>query len=169
MPHSAIAVFTGNSIEDILAAGGSASWVLNEKHASRQQYLVCVRNARDAKFADPEPHGAAFLVGAIKGLRHVGHDRKGLKRWTIEIARYAPLVQEDIWREWRNPVKYTTLEDLGISPAKLKDKWKPMPQPSKAARFADDSIRPLSFEEAKAGLSLKYEVPIEAIRIIIER
>ncbi len=33
------------------------------------------------------------------------------------------------WGEWRNPVKYTTLEELGIDLDKLK--FKPMPAPTK--------------------------------------
>src|SRR6266545_5200750 len=92
MAHSALAVFTGNSLDEILAIGGSKSWVLNEKHAKRQSYLVCARNAQAAGFAGHEPHRAAFLVGVIKGLRHDGFDAKGLKRWTVEISESAPLL-----------------------------------------------------------------------------
>src|SRR5438105_2252332 len=104
MAHSALAVFTGNSLDEILAIGGSKSWVLNEKHAKRQSYLVCARNAQAAGFAGHEPHRAAFLVGVIKGLRHDGFDAKGLKRWTVEISEYAPLLHEGAWGDWRNPV-----------------------------------------------------------------
>jgi hypothetical protein len=163
--HSALAVLTGNSLDEILAVGGSASWVLNEKHAKRQRYLVCVRNAPSVDFADHEPHGAAFLVGIIKDLRHVGHDAKGLKRWTIEISEYATILKTDTWGEWRNPVKYTSLEELGINPKSLK--FRPMPKPTKPVS-ALPSVRPLSIAEAKQGLSAQFGVPIEAIEIVIK-
>jgi hypothetical protein len=164
MPHPALAVFTGNSLDEILAVGGSASWVLNEKHAKRQHYLVCIRNAQSAGFSNHEAHGAAFLVGIIKGLKHVGHDAKGLKRWTIEISEYAEILREKAWGEWRNPVKYTTLEELGIDPKSLK--FQPMPIPTKTA-VAPPTVRPLSIAEAKQGLALQFGVLAEAIDIVI--
>ena len=166
MPHPALAVFTGNSLDEILAVGGSASWVLNEKHAKRQHYLVCIRNAQSVDFSNHEPHGAAFLVGIIKDLRHVGHDAKGLKRWTIEISEYATILKEGAWGEWRNPVKYTTLEELSIDPKGLK--FQAMPAPTKAGAAPSSlTVRPLSIAEAKQGLALQLGVPIEAIDIVI--
>ena len=53
MPHSAIAVFTANSRDEILEVGGSASWVVAEKQARRREYLVCIRNAREVDFPRP--------------------------------------------------------------------------------------------------------------------
>ena len=129
MPHSAIAVFTANSRDEILEVGGSASWVVAEKQARRREFLVCIRNARDVDFHDHEPHGTAFLVGRISGLKPYGYDKKGMQRWIIEISEYALVDYPEAWGEWRNPVKYTTLEELGIDPKKLK--FKPMPTPTK--------------------------------------
>src|SRR6266478_5226214 len=77
MPHSAIAVFTANSRDEILAVGGSAAWVVAEKQARRREFLVCIRNARDVDFPDHEPHGTAFLVGRISGLKPYGTDKRG--------------------------------------------------------------------------------------------
>ena len=166
MSHPALAVFTGNSVDEILAVGGSKSWVLNEKHAKRQRFLVCVRNAQAVDFSNHEPHGAAFLVGLIKDLRHDGYDAKGLKRWTVEISEYATVLYEKVWGEWRNPVKYTTLEDLGIEPKDLK--FQPMPAPTKAGTAAvPPTVRPLSIAEAKQGLALQFGVPTDAIDIVI--
>ena len=89
MPHSAIAVFTANSRDEIVAVGGSASWVVSEKQARRREFLVCVRNAREVDFPDHEPHGTAFLVGRIKALKPHGYDKKGMQRWFIELNEYA--------------------------------------------------------------------------------
>lgn len=170
MPHSAIAVFTANSRAEILAVGGSASWVVAEKQARRQEYLVCIRNARAVDFHDHEPHGTAFLVGRISGLKPYGFDKKGMQRWIIEISQYAVVDYPEKWGEWRNPVKYTSLEDLGINPEDLK--FKPMPAPSKILTPPSSPERPrvgaLSIAEAKAGLALQLGVPPEAIEILIK-
>ena len=37
-----------------------------------------------------------------------------MQRWIIEISEYAVVDYPETWGEWRNPVKYTTLEELGI-------------------------------------------------------
>lgn len=170
MPHSAIAVFTANSRDEIMAVGGSASWVVSEKQARRRKFLVCVRNARDVDFPDHEPHGTAFLVGRIKGLQPHGYDKKGMQRWLIEISDYTLIDHPEAWGEWRNPVKYTTLEELGIDLKKLK--FKPMPPPTKILTPppapAATGPRGLTIAEAKAGLALQFGVPEEAIEILIK-
>jgi hypothetical protein len=170
LPHSAIAVFTANSRDEIMAIGGSASWVVSEKQARRREFLVCIRNARDVDFHDHEPHGTAFLVGRIKGLTPYGYDKKGMQRWLIEIGEYALTDHPEAWGEWRNPVKYTTLEELGIELKKLK--FKPMPTPTKVLPPPPAAPvlpkRGLTIAEAKAGLALQFGVAEEAIEILIK-
>jgi hypothetical protein len=170
VPHSAIAVFTANSRAEILEVGGSASWVVAEKQARRREFLVCIRNARAVDFPDHEPHGTAFLIGRISDLKAYGYDKKGMQRWIIEISEYALVDFPEKWGEWRNPVKYTTLEELGIDPKKLK--FKPMPAPTKVLTQPASPERPktgaLTIAEAKAGLALQFGVPPEAIDILIK-
>ena len=167
MPHSAIAVFTAESRKEILAVGGSVSWVVAEKQARRREFLVCIRNAREVDFPDHEPHGTAFLVGRIKDLQSHGIDRKGMPRWIIEISEYADADYPEKWGEWRNPVKYTTLEELGIDLKKLT--FKPMPKPTKTPPPPPDPPKKgLSIAEAKAGLALQFGVPQDAIEILIK-
>ena len=170
MPYSAIAVFTANSRDEILEVGGSASWVVAEKQARRREFLVCIRNARDVDFHDHEPHGTAFLIGRISGLKPYGYDKKGMQRWVIEISEYAVIDYPEKWGEWRNPVKYTTLEELGIDPKKLK--FKPMPAPTKVLEppAAPERAKTgaLTIAEAKVGLALQFGVPPEAIEIHIK-
>jgi len=170
LPHSAIAVFTANSRDEIVAVGGSASWVVSEKQARRREFLVCVRNARDVDFPDYELHGTAFLVGRIKGLKPHGYDKKGMQRWLIEINEYATIDLPEAWGNWRNPVKYTTLEELGIDLKKLK--FKAMPTPTKVLTPppapAPSKSRGLTIAEAKAGLALQFGVAEEAIEILIK-
>src|SRR5216684_8204936 len=167
MPHSAIAVFTANSRDEILAIGGSSAWVVAEKQARRREFLVCVRNARDVDFPDHEPHGTAFLVGRISGLRPNGIDKKGMQRFIIDISEYAVVDYPEKWGEWRNPVKYTTLEELGIDLRKLT--FKPMPKPTKTPPPPPDPPKKgLTIAEAKAGLALQFGVPQDAIEILIK-
>jgi hypothetical protein len=170
VPHSTIAVFTANSRDEILAVGGSAAWVVAEKQARRREFLVCIRNARDVDFPDHEPHGTAFLVGRIKGLKSHGIDRKGMPRWIIELSEYADVDYPEKWGEWRNPVKYTTLEELGIDLKQLK--FKPMPVATKVLTppAPPERSKPggLTIAEAKAGLALQFGVPPEAIEIVIK-
>jgi hypothetical protein len=170
VPHSAIAVFTANSRDEILAVGGSAAWVVAEKQARRRQFLVCIRNARDVDFHDHEPHGTAFLVGRISELKPHGIDKKGMQRFIIEMSEYAVIDHPEAWGEWRNPVKYTTLEELGIDPKKLK--FKPMPERTKVLPPPPSPERSktgaLTIAEAKAGLALQFGVPPESIEILIK-
>jgi hypothetical protein len=169
VPHSAIAVFTADSRDEILELRGSASWVVAEKQARRRQFLVCIRNARDVDFSDHEPHGTAFLVGRISGLEPYGHDKKGMQRWIIKFNEHAFVDCPEAWGEWRNPVKYTTLEELGIDLTKLK--FIPTPPATRVLAPAPPPHLPksgaLTIAEAKAGLALQFGVPPEAIDILI--
>ena len=79
MSHSAIAVFTGSSRDDILRIGGSASWVVAEKQAKRREFLVCIQNAREVDFHNHEPHGTAFLVGRISDLTPMAMTRRACR------------------------------------------------------------------------------------------
>jgi hypothetical protein len=168
--HSAIAVFTADSQDEILAVGGSGAWVVAQKQARRREFLVCIRNAREVDFHDHEPHGTAFLAGRIKGLKPYGVDKKGMQRFIIELSEYVMIDHPDAWGNWRNPVKYTTLEELGIDPEKLK--FKPMPPPTKIltppAPPERSKAGALTIAEAKAGLALQFGVPAEAIEILIK-
>ncbi len=82
---------------------------------------------------------------------------------------YAVVDYPEAWGEWRNPVKYTTLEELGINPSKLN--FKPMPETTKELPPPPPPDRSktgaLTIAEAKAGLALQFGVPPEAIDILI--
>jgi len=128
------------------------------KAGPRREFLVCIRNARDVDFHDHEPHGTAFLVGRISGLTPHGVDKKGMQRWVIKISEHAEVNHPEAWGEWRNPVKYTTLEELGIDPKKLN--FEPMPTPTKVLTplLQPDRSKSgaLTIAEAKAGLALQF-------------
>lgn len=84
-------------------------------------FAVCTRNAnnRDAwaeRENGPEPHRSAFLVGRIS---NVIPSPESEGRYLIHFSEYAPVNTPDPWQGDRNPVKYTTLEALGIDPSVL--------------------------------------------------
>jgi hypothetical protein len=163
LPHAAIAVFTGKPLQTLLAHGGSGPWVGAEERVKQQEYLVCVRKSKPGA----EDHGAAFLVGKISGVRQHGFDRRGQLRWFFEISEFAIPSHRGQW-PWRNPVRYTTLEELEIELKKLK--FKPAPPATLTPPMAESgsSVKPLTIAEAKAGLAAKFGVSPDAIDIHIK-
>jgi hypothetical protein len=76
------------------------------------------------------------------------------------------------WKGDRNPVKYATLEELGIDPSKLK--WEAMPEVSdkteerlEVVNGKSNSVRALTMSDAKKGLALTFGVAPEAVEITI--
>jgi hypothetical protein len=179
MSDECIAVFTVESPHRILQQGGSRAWALASSRARKCRYLVCVQNlyhpGRD--FSDAfEPHGAVFLVGKISD---VIPDLLSNDRWQICISEYALHTVMNAWKGWRNPVRYTTLREMGIDLEALTFRSVSDGQrdlsittdqlaPTVAPRKQDDGpIAPLSIAQAKAGLAAYYGVSQEAIEIVI--
>lgn len=166
----AIAVFTARSPKRILEEGGSQAWVLNPARAKLATWLVVTQNRHnpDHEFSDAtEPHGAAFMVGKISGISRSGD---GPNRWLIEIDEYAEVAVPDAWQHWRNPVRYTTLEEMGIDPRKLQFKPVPRAKEEKAGASAPAAAHApagLTIAEAKKALAATYGVKPEAIEITI--
>jgi hypothetical protein len=166
---SAIAVFSGKSKEHIFRDGGTQSWRLVQANAAKQQFVVICRSG--VGWAEgPEERGSAFLIGRIAGVQPSKEDPG---RFLIRISEYADVSVPSVWKGWRNPVKYTTLEELGISPNSLT--FKPMPQPAQTEsegvlrdeRPSTRTSLSLSISEAKAALSRHYQVSVDAIEITI--
>ena len=172
MSNQTVVVFTGKSIETILRDGGTSSWRLDRNHAMQCAFAVCTRNAKIDWVEGQEPHGSAFLIGKVGGVVPTPEDER--PRYLIQFSQYALVNIHELWKGDRNPVKYGTLEQLGIDPSSLE--WKPMPaktQPQRDAtqeaghRLEDTGVRPLSMNAAKRGLALKFGVRTEAIEITI--
>ena len=152
----------------MLEKGGSGYWFINEVRARECEYLVCTRNARRKRTGRlPEPHYAAFLVGRIAELV-LSPDYQ--ERWFVRIDRYAPVNLPGVWKRWRNPVRYTTLEELGIDPAGLAFRNLPSAEDEGGGEVGlsgPGGVRRLSIAEAKRGLAASFGVPVEAIEITI--
>lgn len=165
---NAIVVFTAKSIEHMLQDGGTQSWVLDKSNAKHSEYVVCCRSGLD-EVEGPEPKGSAFLIGRVSD---VVPSTESPGRWLIRMSEFARVNLPDVWRGWRNPVKYIDLTELGIDPAALD--FQPMPEPCPEAVAAQVTAKqsanrgsPLTIAEAKRGLSLTFGVPEEAVEITI--
>lgn len=163
-----IAVFTGETLQQILDMGGSQSWVLNRNNAKRCEYIVCCRSG--VNWAEgAEPRGSAFLVGRISNVVATpAPEYKG--RWLVQFSEFAKISVPNAWQQWRNPVRYTDFRSLGIDPTKLD--FKPMPEPNAANVMAPSPttgqpVAPLTIGEAKKGLAKSFGVSEDAIEITI--
>lgn len=115
--ENTIVVFTARSPERIVREGGSQAWVLNPARAQLCKWLVCTQNRRNPnhEFSDAtEAHGCGFLLGKVSGVLESA-DEADQKRWLIAISEFARINYPNLWDHRRNPVRYTSLEDLGIS------------------------------------------------------
>src|ERR1019366_4114703 len=79
------------------------------------------------------PHRSAFLVGKVSGVVPAT-DTPG--RWKIAIREFARVNIPEVWDKSRFPVRYTTLEDLGIDPTTLN--FEPLPPGPHSAAAEDD-------------------------------
>jgi hypothetical protein len=169
-----LVVFTAKPVHQILEAGGSQSWVLNERSMQHVEYVICTRNS-DHKYDEEcgirsEDHNAAFLVGRVSGMKKVGH-RHDRDRYLVEFSEYA-LVNRPNFRSGssRNPVTYSdvgqcrqngiSIENLAFTPMS----GPPADNESETLLAGNEG---LSMVEAKEGLALFYGVPPESIQITI--
>jgi len=181
MPQEVVVVFTARSLKRILAEGGTSAWRLDPKHTRQCEYAVCTRNAHghwdQGDWGNgPGAHHAAFLVGKIKKVipstSPPENDESPRNRFLIQFSEYARVNIPDFWSGDRNPVKYRSVDDLGIDFSKLK--WEQMPEPDSASApvyeaspVNQNGAKPLTMAEAKKGLALTFNVPPEAIEITI--
>jgi len=86
------------------------------------------------------------------------------KRWLIKAGEYARINVPDVWKAWQYPVRYMSLEELGIDPTALK--FEPMETPTiehtKAPKLGD------VIESAKQQIAAAAGVPNAAVRISVD-
>jgi hypothetical protein len=169
MSGKAIVVFTGKCIERILGEGGSSSWRLDRNNARQCDYVVCTQNGHaDGPWADgTEEHRTAFVIGKVKD---VVPSALMPGRYLIQFREFARVCIPNVWNGDRNPVKYTTMSDIGIDPMSLD--WECMPEASSTPDPPLDVTpyvagEPLTIAEAKQGLALTFGVSPEAVEITI--
>ncbi|WP_312589478.1 hypothetical protein [Comamonas terrigena] len=164
-----VCVFTARGFQQILDEGGSQAWVLDAKRAATCKYVVCVQNRHEqGDWAHPsEDHKQAFIVGRLQRARTLKNSTP--VRVMLEFSAYAEISIDDAWNGQRNPVRYTTLEELGIDEEDLN--FQPMPTGNSAAAAAtsieSEEGNGLTIEQAKAGLAIRFGVAPEQIQITI--
>jgi len=142
---------------------------LDRNHARQCVFAVCTRNANADWVEGPEAHQSAFLVGKVRDVVRSPFDERK-DRYLIEFSEYARINVPDVWKGDRNPVKYATIDGLGIDAAELK--WEPMPPalppPTNDSRgLAPTTVTALTLADAKKRLALTFGVPPDAIEITI--
>lgn len=167
MTDEVLAVLTYKAIETCLDVGGTQSWALDRAHAMQCRYAVLCRNGRHPDVEDTRPHKTAFMVGKIDDVIP-STDHEG--RWLVTFSEYAEIDVPDVWKGGRNPVSYTTLDELGVSLDGVK--FKPMPKREKEAvqPGLDATAAPpamLTIAEAKRALAVTFGVKPDAVEITI--
>ncbi len=184
MPEDAMAIFAGKSVDTTQADGGTQSWIIDPKRARRCRYVVLCRNTNPDY--PPEynvPHGSAFMVGKIANVVRPTPDPRAAaegrdhrwpdeERWKILFSEFAHVSIPNVWGGWRNPVKYTSMAELGIDPDSLD--FHPMPELPPVEEVEEHNApatptqnAPLTIAEAKMALAATYGVAPEAIEITI--
>jgi hypothetical protein len=168
--QDAIVVLTSETIETILANGGTGDWVLSPKKAGTCKYAVCCRKPAWNNKKEGIDRRAAFLIGLISGLHKKpdSENDRNQPRFLIELSEYATFEREgraDVWKEGRNPVSYKTLKALGIDLRGLK--FKPMPVPAASATSGGAGGASMTIAEAKKALAASFGVSPEDVEITI--
>jgi hypothetical protein len=162
-----IVVFTAKSVDRIIREGGTSSWTLDRNNARQREFAVCARNAHADWVEGSEHHGSAFLIGRISD---VVPSQESEGRWLIKFSEFARLDVPNAWKGWRNPVHYSSFQELGIDPTTLT--FEPMPAEETTASASMQpaefrAVQGLSIGEAKAGLAVTFGVNPEQIEIVI--
>ena len=181
MSQQVAVVFTARSIERILAEGGTSAWRLDRNHARRCAFAVCTRNAHNNTWDQgdwpqgKEAHQSAFLVAKILDVVPATappeNNESPENRYLIQFSEFARVDVPNAWKGYRNPVKYSSFEELGIDPSTLK--WEPIPEsaslpaPAVEAPAPKQTVGAITMAEAKKGLALTFNVPPESIEITI--
>lgn len=159
MNNNCVVVLTARGKTRILKEGGSQSWRLNAHNAGKCDYLVCVQN-RKQSWGEPEvDHHTAFLVGKISSISQ-SQEEDADGRWIINISEYADISIPNMWDGNRNPVSYSSLEEMNIDLNELKFTKLNEDNSSK-------TLDKISIPEAKRLLANYFDVPQENISITI--
>ena len=149
--NQAIQTFTKNSFEDIVSQAGDYSWPVNQNRAKNYKFLVCCSSSTGAN------RGSGFLIGKISGIESHMVDKKGKIRYIIQTSEVAVIDIPHLWPGNRNPIRYTSLEELSINLSDLKFE-----------KVSATRSHSLTIAQAKSELAENYGVSQDNIEIIIK-
>jgi hypothetical protein len=109
-------------------------------------------------------------VGKVSAL-HKSLEDVGEDRWLVEISGFARINYPDLWDHGRNPVRYTSLEELGIRLDGAEFQAMPAKSTGNEAVSRSEPRPPvpamLTIPEAKKALAATFGVEPEAVEITI--
>jgi len=90
-------------------------------------------------------------------------------RWVIGINEAARISKPDVWKHWRNPVRYVSLSELGIRVDDLKFQavGAKEAQAKRESQAAPWPPATLTIPEAKRALAATFGVKPDAVEITI--
>ena len=154
-------VFTSKSLETMKAEGGTGNWAGKEERLKHTKWVVAARNLKSAWTQGDEPHGSAFLIGRVSGVKAAPAPESD--RFVIQFDRYADLSIPKAWTNNRNPIAYTSLSALGIDPEKLE--WKNFPIPTPQGTQVDAPANVI--DQARTMIAHALSIPPEAVKITV--
>lgn len=178
-----LTVLTFKSVSHIVGDGGTQSWVISKRRASRCDYVVCVRHQQGPYKAEGnEPHKHAFLVGKVS---RVLPSSETPERFRVEFSEYAIINGPHIPLNSASPTQYfPSLSSTGINEAALD--WKPVSVLHETdtsnrrhydVNFAEDGVRDAANSQNIPAMSVLMQakklvadglrVPISAVEITI--
>lgn len=171
MTTPCLSVLTARGVNRLLSEGGTQAWRLKPENVQKVRYCICVQNQRNGHWGGADqPHHHAFMVGKIADV--VASPEGRADRYLVVFSEYARIDHPNAWPGLRNPVRYASLEEFGISDPDALE-WHPMPADlvDMSSEHAVDEEQgrfgPLTMAEAKAGLALGLGVPESAIEISV--
>ena len=181
-----VIVFTCRGVESLCKFNGSDAWTLDPKRVAKCKYLICVNNAKHPLSENTKNHGEGFFVGKISGVTKPLNN-KYPKRYMIEFDEFAEIQTDVIWKGKRNPLTYIKTKEFDVDLDSLDFRKVPerdmeyvsmiqkkegdyyvKPPKSKDTDNKTEVTKGLSISDAKLGLSIKYEIPVENIEIIMK-
>ena len=181
-----VIVFTCRGKESLCKFNGSDAWTLDPKRVAKCKYLICVNNAKHPLSENTKNHGEGFFVGKISGVTKPLNN-KYPKRYMIEFDEFAEIQTDVIWKGKRNPLTYIKTKEFDVDLDSLDFRKVPerdmeyvsmiqkkegdyyvKPPKSKDTDNKTEVTKGLSISDAKLGLSIKYEIPVENIEIIMK-
>ena len=188
--EESVIVFTYKDANTLLKFNGSQSWKLDSRRVSKCKYVICVNNAKHPLSQNENNHRFAFLVGKIKEVSKALETNLA-DRWIIEFSEYAEVQIPNFWKGLRNPINYIDTSKININFVDLEfkkvperdfhfisthiemenkffDKSNSYSQLDNKNKFDFKYLNGLSIEEAKIGLSKKYQIAPENIEIIMK-
>jgi len=107
-----IVAYSGKSLKTMAEEGGSGHWTASPERVSQCKYIVVVRNMREHLANRDVPHGTAFLIAEINGVKASVHAARSV----VTFNRYALINVENAWQTATNgqrfPLAYHETEFL---------------------------------------------------------